>query len=168
MIGGLAGCGIRLPQAQRRAELVRREVPGAIQGYEVTFLKVLHLLENFAPLDLSQNRMVRRPQFIGRHLIQDGPHLGVTGDLVDLVDAFQITVLGFPPLFEGEQRRVLEGEHGKSRHGGIRDRNFGPTVTRIGDLLKGTSNGPEQGIGAQVLAQPGPTLSALFRLLLSL
>ena len=99
-------------------------------------VKIDEGFQRLAALHTAEDITEQGPQMLGTDGVKDGPHLRVGGDVVDAIDGAEVLVGIAAALVEGQQRRVLEGEHGEPRHQGVAQGNFGLTRARVGDFAK--------------------------------
>ena len=134
------------------ADILRAVDAGSIDGQQQVTAQAGQLRQHLTPLQLMKDAAERLPDE-GRHnFVQDGAHLGVTGDHSHAEDAVQTFRPLKPPLVKGEQGGILERKHGKAAHQRVdqRDRSVGgPT---IGYRAKILADGGKQGIGVEMSA----------------
>ena len=84
--------------------------------------------------------------------IEDGPHLGVAGDVVDAVDGAEVVVGVAAAMIEGQQGGVFEREHGEGRHQGIAQGEFDLARPRVRNRDEKRVEKSKEGVGREILA----------------
>jgi hypothetical protein len=128
----------------------RGEISGAIQRQQVGAGVENERLQGLAPLQLAEDVAISRPQVLGVHRVENLPHPRVAGNLADAEQGIQIGIAA--TVVEGQQRGVLQREHGEGRHQGVGQGNRRIGAPRIGDLGETAANQGIEGIRRQVLA----------------
>ena len=91
---------------------------------------------------------------LGIQGVEDFPCLGVAGNLADAEQRLQVGIVA--PLVEGQQRRVLQREHGDGRQQRVAQGNGRFGLPMIGDSGEALAQQGIQRIGRQLLANlPG-------------
>lgn len=131
-----------------------RKVLGAIQRQEVTIIQKHQLFQDFPTLGLAKDSRKDRGQFLRLDLIQDDPHLGITGHHADVIDGLEIREfrLVVPALIKRQQGRIFQGKHGKPGREGISHGNLDLTVTQIRNLFKLSMDLVKQAIRIEMLS----------------
>jgi hypothetical protein len=105
--------------------------------------------KDLAALRLAEDVLEQGSDLVGVNLVEDLAHLGVAGDGHKAKDSAEVVVQR--ATLEGEQRRVLEGEQGKTGHQGVGQREGG-TATLVWDLLKALASQLYQSVKVEVFA----------------
>ena len=71
-------------------------------------MEIDHIFQDFAALELSEYGLEGRSQLFAVDVVEEGSHMGIGGNTVDMINGMEIIVVS--SLVEGEQRRVFEGE----------------------------------------------------------
>ena len=145
---------VLLHLARWTVNLLRREVSGAIQRQQVATVVELEGFQGFTTLQLPKHVTKGRPQVLGGQGVEDLPRLRVAGNLPDAEQRLQVGIA--TPLVEGQQRRVLQREHGEGRQQRVPQRNGWLELPMVGDSGEALAQQRIQGIGRQLLANlPG-------------
>ncbi len=92
----------------------RSEMFDAVHREDDVPLPVLILLDDARLPERGKERGKERTQGRRRHRVERRTHLGVAGDVLEMIDRAQVAAFLPRLLAEREERRRLEREHGKS------------------------------------------------------
>ena len=139
-----------LVQAVLAMHLRGRKTLRAVEGQQIVIVQKDHLLQDLAVCEFREDVGEGGPEFFGVDGVKGLSHLRVTGDVSNVEDHLEVLGVLLPPLVKGQQRRILQREHGETAHQRVRQsgRVLSPVV---GDVLKYLVDLPIQSIGAQVL-----------------
>lgn len=106
--------------------------------------------QGLAPLQLTEDVAEGVPQTLGGHFVENLPHLRVAGNLSDAEQRLEVPIAA--ALVEGQQRGILQREHGEGRHQRVGQGNRRRGSPRIGYPGKAAADQGIEGIRRQVLA----------------
>ena len=129
----------------------RGEIAGAIECYQVLAVQVDEVFQSFAALQAAEDVEVHGPQACRIDGVQNSAHLRVARDVLDAINGAEVVVGVVAAFIESQQRRILQGEHGKRRHQCIAHGNDWIARTGIGDFVKASVKPLEQSIGGEIL-----------------
>ena len=110
-----------LLQTEAAIDLGGGEITCAIQRHQVMAVQIN---EASSTLSRSRRRNTSRHRARGIDRIEDGPHLEVTGDVVDAIDGADVVIAVAAAMIEGQPGRVFERENRDCRHQDIRQAEF--------------------------------------------
>ena len=82
------------------------EITRSIQRHQVVVTHETQAAQDFLPTQSLKHLFEHRSEVFGGDLIQNGPHLCVTGEAPDMIDPLQI-LRPFSPPIKGQQGRVF-------------------------------------------------------------
>lgn len=151
-----AAAAMVLLQTRRTVDLAGREIARAIERQQVTALEIDEAFQGFAALQAAEDVLVQRPHIVGLDGVEYGPHLRVAGNALDAVNGAKVVVGVLAALVEGQQGRVLEGEHGEGRHQGVAEGNVDLAGPQVANAVEAGANQSEERVSGKILASlPG-------------
>ena len=114
-------------------------------------VQIDEVFQHLAALQATESFAVGGPQVRGIDRIENGPHLGVGGDVVDSRDRAEVVVGVAAAVVEGQQGWVFEREHREGRHQGIAQWDFDLARPQIRKRAERGAERSEEGVGGEIL-----------------
>ena len=149
-IGDVAVAMVLL-QARGAMDLGGGEIRRAVQGQQVMVIPIKEAFEHRAALEATEDLAERDSHASRVERIQDGPHLGVAGDVVDPIDGAEVVRGVAAAVVEGQQGRIFEREHREGRHQGVSQGDFDVAGPRVGKRGEMAVEDLKKGVGGQIL-----------------
>ena len=151
--------GAFLHQAVRAADLRRAEAARAVDRQHVASVEADEFLQRLAALQIAVQRLERRTQRLGRHLVEDFAHLRVRGHRALAVEAFQVVDqprVGMRLGVELQHRAELQVEHRECGAQGVAHRmGYRALAARVGHRSETLPQRADQTGGGQTASESG-------------
>jgi hypothetical protein len=154
MVGDLAVAMV-FSQALGAMDFWGREILGAIERQQIIAIQKAQIFQGLAADQSAEDISEGGPQLFGVDRIEDFSQARITGYVFHVEDHSQILLVLLSSLVEGQQRRILESEHGQSTHERIRQSDIRFSGSGIANVVEGLVDVPEQGIGGKMLTRGG-------------
>jgi hypothetical protein len=93
------------------------EVLDPVQGDQVTAVELDIILKNLAALHLAEDVFEQGADMLRAHLVEDGPHLRITGNALQVED--RVKVMNLDAFLELQEGAVLETEESQTGRQGV-------------------------------------------------
>ena len=126
------------------------EIAGAIEGHQIMALEKDERFEGVAALELAKDAGEGRTELLRVHLVENGAHLGVRGDMFEAEDSFEVELVATALLVERQKRGRFECEDGKTCHQAVRQGNLDRFGTMVWNLAEDRANLSIERVGGQI------------------
>jgi hypothetical protein len=140
-------------QALGAMDLWGREILDAVHGQQIIALQKTKLFQDLAAGQSGEDVSEGGPDVFGGDRIKDLSQARVTGYMFHMEDHPQVLFILLSSLVKGQQRRILEREHGQSTHQPIRQTDIWFSGSGIRDGVEGFADVPEQGIRGKLFTR---------------
>jgi len=140
-------------QALGAMDLRGREILDAVHGQQIIAIQKAKILQGLAAGQSGEDISEGGPDVFGVDRIKDFSLASITGYVFHVEDHAQVLFVLLSSLVEGQQRRLLESEHGQSTHQRIGQTDIWFSGSGVGDVVEGFTDAPEQSIRGKLFTR---------------